>query len=202
MSAKDLNAEEQILEASRKVFIRKGFDGARMQEIADEAGINKSLLHYYYRSKDKLFEGVFKEAFCKFIPTVGNIFNTDGDLFEKIEKFIDVYVDMLIANPYIPIFILNEINRNPEKILQMLKHSGIHPENFVKFIENEIKKKKIKQISPEHLIVNMLSLCIFPFAGRPVIQGMLFKNSKKEYDRFLTDRKKEITKFIFNAIEK
>ena len=202
MTKKDLNTEEQILEASRNVFIRKGFDGARMQEIADEAGINKSLLHYYYRSKDKLFEGVFNEAFGKFIPKVGNLFNTEGDLFEKIEKFIDIYIDMLIANPYIPIFILNEINRNPEKIIQMLKHWGVKPENFVKVINKEIKKKKIKYISPEQLIVNMLSLCIFPFAGRPIIQGMLFNNNKKEYDKFLKERKKEITKFIFCAIEK
>jgi TetR/AcrR family transcriptional regulator len=202
MSTKDLNTEEQILEASKKVFIRKGFDGARMQEIADEAGINKSLLHYYYRSKDKLFEGVFKEAFRKFIPAVGNIFNTEGDLFEKIKKIIDVYIDMLIVNPYIPIFILNEINRNPEKILQMIKLSGVKPENFVMLIHEAVKKKKIKPISPEQLIVNMLSLCIFPFAGRPIIQGMIFNNNKKAYDKFLMERKKEITKFIFSAIKK
>lgn len=201
MSGKDLNTEEQILEAARIVFIRKGFDGARMQEIADEAGMNKALLHYYYRSKDRLFEAVFNEAFGKFVPKLGYILNTEGSLKDKIEDFIDVYIDMLNANPYIPMFILHEINRDPQRVITLMKQTGIKPEKFIQIIEREIKNRNIRRVSPYHLLVNMLSLCIFPFAGRPIIQGMLFNNNKKEFDKFLSERKEEIRKCIFNSIE-
>ena len=200
MPVKELNTEQLILEGARKVFIIKGFDGARMQEIADESGINKALLHYYYRSKDKLFEAVFTEALGKFLPKLGEIFNSDDDLCKKIESFVDIYIDMLIANPYLPMFILHEINRDHKRIINLMKQSGLKPEGIIKQIQNDIKNKKINHISPEQLIVNMLSLCIFPVAGRPLIQGILFNNNKKNYDKFLLERKKEVTKFILNSI--
>jgi TetR/AcrR family transcriptional regulator len=200
MSVKELNTEQQILEGAKKVFIIKGFDGARMQEIADEAGINKALLHYYYRSKDKLFEAVFRESLGTFIPKLGELFNSDLDLCNKISSFVNIYVDMLLANPYLPMFILHEINRDPHRIIYIMKQSGLKPDIFIKQIQNDIKKKKIKTITPLQLLVNMLSLCIFPFAGRPIIQSMLFNNNKKEYDKFLLEREKEITKFILNSI--
>ena len=199
---KDKSTENVILDAAKIVFVRKGFDGARMQEIADEAGINKSLLHYYYRSKDNLFEAVCKESMGRFIPKLGVAFSSDDIFSEKIRSFVGIYMDMLIANPYIPMFILHEINRDPERILYLLKQQGLKPDIFMKQIQEEVRKKRIKPVDPLQLIVNMLSLCIFPFAGRPIIQGMLFNNDKKGYDKFLQVRKKELAKFILSAIGK
>ena len=89
MSEKDSNTEQIILKAARKVFTHKGFDGARMQEIADEAGINKALLHYYFRSKDKLFEAIFKEVITTFFPRIISVLTSDLSLFEKITLFTD-----------------------------------------------------------------------------------------------------------------
>ena len=104
------NTEKKILEAAKEVFIEKGNDGARMQEIADKAGINKSLLHYYYRTKEKLFESVFKFAFSQFAPKVLNAFDGDEDFFKQLEKFISIYIDIISKNAFIPMFILNEVN--------------------------------------------------------------------------------------------
>lgn len=120
--------ETRILEAAKKVFIRKGLDGSRMQEIANEAGINKALLHYYFRSKQKLFEAVFSYAFIKFLPKVTEVLNADMPFLKKIEIFIDNYIDLLIENPFLPIFILNELYRQPEKLIYLIRSSGIHPE--------------------------------------------------------------------------
>jgi AcrR family transcriptional regulator len=114
----DGTTEEKILIGARKVFIAKGMAGARMQDIADEAGINKALLHYYFRSKEKLFEQIFKELSFQFLPRVNAIFESDRPLFEKIEMFCGEYISKMIENPFIPLFIVNEMNKQPDVFLK------------------------------------------------------------------------------------
>ncbi len=198
---KDLTTEEQILEAAKKVFVEKGFDGARMQQIADEAGMNKALLHYYYRSKDKLFEAVLKQTISGFIPKVGLILTSEKPLFEKIEHFINVYIDMLVKNPHFPLFIIHELSRNPEMIALFIKEQGLEPELLIKQIEKDIKEGKIRKLKPEHLIINMISLCIFPIAAKPIIKMMIFNNDESIFKQFIKERKKEVTEFIINSIK-
>ncbi len=197
------NTENKILEAAKKVFVRKGKAGARMQEIADEAGINKSLLHYYYRSKEKLFGAVFKFAFSKFIPKLVNHFENYDTIFDAIEAFIHKYIDIISKNPFIPMFIMNEVNkRNTSSVINVIKSSGINIDIFSKLINKEIEKGTIKQIDPRTLIVNVIALCIFPFIGRPLIEVIIYKNDTDEYDLFLENRKKEVTELIINSIKK
>ncbi len=119
------STEEKILAAAKKVFIAKGMAGARMQDIADEAGINKALLHYYFRSKEKLFEMIFMEAAQKLFPKINFIFESDVSLFEKIENFCEEYITIMSENPYLPLFVLNEISRDPEIFMKKIwgKHN-------------------------------------------------------------------------------
>ncbi|MBN1251529.1 MAG: TetR family transcriptional regulator [Bacteroidales bacterium] len=195
--------ELKIIEAAKKVFVRKGKDGTRMQEIADEAGINKSLLHYYYRTKEKLFGAVFKFAFSKFAPELVNSFNSDVDIFTKIENFINNYIDLINKNPFIPLFILNEINKKDASfVTNFIKSSGINVNQFRNQINLEIEKGTIKKIDPNNLIVNIIGLCVFPFIGKPLIQVILFDDNENEYDNFLLNRKKEVAEFIINSIKK
>ncbi len=120
-STKDQTTEEKILVASKKIFLTKGLDGARMQDIADEAGINKAMLHYYFRSKDKLFEHIFTEVAGHFLPKIIAILASEKTVFEKIETFCNEYINQVIQTPYVPIFILNEINKQPEAFLKKEK---------------------------------------------------------------------------------
>ena len=113
---KNISAEEKILAAAHKVFTTKGMNGARMQDIADEAGINKALLHYYFKDKDKLFETIFVVEAQRFFPKITMIFQSDAPLFEKIENFVSEYIDEMQENPYLPWFVINEMNRDPEKL--------------------------------------------------------------------------------------
>jgi len=196
------DTEQKIFEAAKIVFIRKGMSGARMQEIADEAGINKALLHYYFRSKEKLFDAVFRDTFSQIAPKILSIFGSDKNIFEKIKLFIGSYIDLLKENPHIPIFILNELQKNPHWIIDFIRSQGVHPEFIISLINKEIKKGIIKKVKPEHLLVNIISLCIFPFAARPMIEGLIFKGKTKSYNKFLDERKKEITNFIINSIKK
>lgn len=201
--AKDKGAEERILAAAKKVFTTKGMAGARMQDIADEAGINKAMLHYYFRDKDKLFELVFLDEAQKFFPKINAIFNSDVLLFEKIENFVTEYIDEMQENPYLPWFVMNELHRDADQFMYKIwgKDNLPKPGKFLEQIESEIKKGTIKRISPVHLLMNMISMTIFPFVGRPMFVRNL-RLTDKQFGEIMEQRKKEIPKFIIDAIRK
>jgi len=200
---KDQSTEEKILSAARKVFLSKGLAGARMQDIADEAGINKALLHYYFRSKEKLFEMIFIESAQKLFPKINFIFESNMPLFEKIEHFADEYISVMVENPYLPSFVLNEINQNPASFFKKLteKFGFPDPKLFLKQIEKEIRKGNIKRINPVQLLMNMLSLCIFPFMAKPLFQLRLGVG-EIQFREFMEQRKKEVPRFIIDSIKK
>jgi len=194
--------EATILEAARKVFISNGFDGSTMQMIADEARINKALLHYYYRNKDTLFESVFFEAFKKIVPHMMQIMNPEKDFFTRIKTFVVNYITVLQEVPEIPLFILHELRRNPDRLVKLVSMSGIEPKAFMKVIEEEIRTGNIREIDPMQLMVNLLAMTIFPFAARPMIQGFIMNNDEEMFNEFLEKRKTEVSTFIINAIKK
>jgi TetR/AcrR family transcriptional regulator len=195
--------EALIFEAARKVFGMKGLDGARMQEIADEAGINKALLHYYFRTKEKLFEAVFTDTFKSFFPKAMSIMASQEISFnEKIETFVDVYISLIQENPYIPGFMFHQLSKGgPDRIVTIFKESGIKPDILFQQVELEIKKEAIYPIDPIHLLVNIISMCIFPFLARPILSGFLIRDTKA-YDQFLEERKREVPRFIINSIQR
>lgn len=195
------DTENRILNAAKKVFIKNGLSGTRMQNIANEAKINKAMLHYYFRSKEKLFDAVFKYAFFKFVPKIEEILNSDKSIFEKIELTAEQYISALMRNQFIPLFVLHEINRNPKRLFELMQQVGINPGMLVEQFQQEIKKGNIINISPEQLIINLLSLCVFPIAGRPLLQRVFFHNDKRQYKQFLESRKKEVPQFVINSIK-
>ena len=202
VNKKNDDTQERILAASKKIFLAKGMSGARMQDIADEAGINKALLHYYFRNKEQLFETIFKEASAQFFPKIVGVIESELPLFEKIEIFCKVYIDMLIQNPYMPLFVLTEINKDPKRLKYRIWKDRESPfGNFAAHVEKEIKAKKIKPIKPGHLFINMLSMCIFPFLSKPMwllASGM----DEAQFNVFMEQRKTEIPKFIIDSIKK
>ncbi len=195
------DTENRILQAAKKVFIKNGLSGSRMQNIANEAKINKALLHYYFRSKEKLFDAVFKYAFFKFVPKVEEVMNSKKSLFEKIELMADQYITVLMKNQFIPLFVLHEINRNPKRLYELMQQVGLNPSILVEQIQQEIKKGNIINIRPEQLVVNLLALCVFPVAARPLLQRVFFENNQKRYKQFLESRKKEVPQFVINSIK-
>ena len=200
---KDKTTEARILDAAKKIFVAKGMSGARMQDIADEAGINKALLHYYFRNKEKLFEVIFMEAANKLFPRINRIFSSDQPLFEKIENFCEEYITVVMENPYLPLFVLNEINQHPEHFLEKIwtGKSKPDPQKFLDQIEREIKKGRIKRVSPLHLLMNLISMTIFPFVSKPMFQRNLGLDDL-QFRSVMEQRKKEIPQFIIAAIKK
>jgi len=194
------NAEERIFSAARDVFFEQGFDGARMQEIARRAGINQSMLHYYYRTKDKLFDAVFQFAARQALGKVFAVLDADLPLLEKIERFVHTYVDMIFANPHIPAFILQELRRNPDRLQSFVSSNAReHLSILQRQIAEAVERGQISPIRPEHLMANMFALSVFPFVARPMLQGALGL-TKAEYDELLLERKTEVTRFVLNGL--
>ncbi|NOU45877.1 MAG: TetR/AcrR family transcriptional regulator [Bacteroidales bacterium] len=195
-----MTTEEQILVAARKVFVRKGMEGSRMQEIADEAGINKALLHYYFRSKEKLFEQIFKEGLGQLWPKVQVSIEESDGICEFVESFIGHYLDTIKELPYLPQFILHEINRDPSIIVSVIKGQGLPFPKVQALIDKDVAAGRIKPIQLEHLMVNMVSMVLFPVIGQPIIQAILFNNDSEKYANFLDERKSVVTSFVLQAI--
>ena len=191
--------EEKILEAAKKVFHRKGFEGARMQEIADEAGINKALLHYYFRSKDNLFEAVFRDAFFQLMGHAKTVFFSDKPLKEKIQSFLTHYLDVITKNSYIPWFILNAIYERTGQMKAIFDQSDLNPPELMHHIQGQIRKEYGSVVNPFHIWLNVLSLSIFPVVAKPLIME-IFQLPEEGYQQILEQRKTEVPRFIANAL--
>jgi len=196
----DKNTEKTILEAAKRVFHERGLAGARMQQIADEAGINKALLHYYFRNKQQLFKAVFSEAFATLIPQINEMFNTEEPLFDKIRSFADRYTALLMQHPYLPGFIINEINNNPKFASEYLTAVRPEPDKLLIQIQEEVEKGNILPVNPLQLVINLLSLCIFPFVAAEMIKNIRGL-SQEEFDNLLEERRKYVPEFVINAIK-
>jgi TetR/AcrR family transcriptional regulator len=199
MTGKEHVTETRIMEAAEEVFTRRGFDGARMQEIADTAGINKALLHYYFRSKERLFNAVFRQVTSRIFPPIMQILEEDLPFLEKIIRFINTFIDLLVANPQIPAFILHEINNNPARFSGISQNHGIDSLRISRQIQSEIQAGRIRAAKPEHLLVNLLSMCVFPFIARPLVKGLL-QMDEPGFELFLESRKSEIVNFFIQSI--
>ena len=194
-----ISTEERILDAAMEVFIAKGFDGARMQEIADIAEINKALLHYYFRSKDKLFEAVFKETLLRIGPLVLSFVNEPIPLEVKIWKFVDEYIEIIKKSPKLPLFVLNEIHVNPERVLSFLNIDAFLDTDVLQEQLNKETGVTLNQIKVKHFVVNILSMTIFPFIGKPIMQKTL-KIKEDDWEKFLEERKRIVPQTIMNWI--
>jgi len=198
--------EVKILVSAKKVFYQKGLKGARMQEIADDAGVNKAMLHYYFRSKEKLFDKVFEESVQSVTPVLMNVFLEDSDLNTKIAHLVEMLIDLFMNEPYLSNFIVNELSQNPEKLfLNVLDLEDGLIGKVIPLINQqlqvEIEKGNINsEIRSAELIVNIMSLCLFPIMSQTVLQKTLGIDDERMI-RFMNKRKQTVTQFVLDAIK-
>ena len=194
--------ENGILNAAKKIFQQKGMVAARMQEIADEAGINKAMLHYYYRSKELLFEAVFTSAFSLLAPQLNAVLNDDSSVEDTIKNFTSNYTAFMLKHPYLPNFIIQELNRNEDFIMK-LKQNASFPnlEKFKAKVDDEVQLGILNPIAADQLFVNILALNIFPFLGKPLIKAFTDKDDAA-FKHFVNNRKTDVATFIINSIKR
>lgn len=177
--------EQKIIISAEKLFYQKGKAGTSMQDIADDAGINRTLLNYYFRSKDQLFEAVFRKALGLIIPSVVELMNSDISFDAYIPRMIHTIIDNMIANPQIPVFVLQELSSNPERMPQFIKEMGIDPQ----LIQNKMKGRAEAEGDFPQFVMNLISLCIFPFAAKPVVLDILYHGDNEAYIAAMQERK-------------
>ena len=201
--AENSDTEQKILASAEEVFHEKGYDGARMQEIAEHAGINKGLLHYYFKTKDKLFEAIFSTALQHMISKIFAIMDMEASLEEKIHLIVDQYMAMIMKNPTLPRFVLNELNKNADQFIE--KHFRRDAQqifaSFERSVSQEVNAGRIRDINARHLFMNIMSLMVFPFIGRPLLQ-VAMATSNAAFAQMMTERRAHIREFVINAIKK
>jgi len=202
MSEKDKITEEKIFDAAVEEFEEKGMDGSRMQKIADRAGINKALLHYYYRSKDKLFQQVFDRLANKLLDRLLNCLDNDFPLEKKLKLFYMEHIRFMQKHPKMPAFIFHELNRNPERIQTVFNSERIRflRENLFRQIDEEKSAGEIRNIDNLQLFINIIALSAFPFVARGLLESIL-KVNNIQFDDFIEARKTELPEFVINSVK-
>ncbi|MCK5171137.1 MAG: TetR/AcrR family transcriptional regulator [Bacteroidales bacterium] len=191
-----IDTQEKIIKSATELFLEKGYDRTSVRDIASKANINVSLMNYYFRSKEILFETIINLLIGKASGSLKDILDFELELNEKIRQYICKYIDMLISNPLLISFILAVLNRNPEKLTKLKVVDNLYnTENFAKQLEEEYKKGKIRKVNPEQFYLNMLSLITLPFAIKNIIND---RNnfSQKEFNEFIKERKE----IIYNTL--
>jgi TetR/AcrR family transcriptional regulator len=201
MSENDKLTEQKIFEAATEVFMEKGMDGARMQDIADRACINKSLLHYYYRTKDHLFEAVFEMIFRNLMKKFAPVLDENLSLEEKIRFFFSEHIGFLQDNPRLPSFVLYEINRHPARVKKLLKKVNIEKTWSQLYNQHgeELRQYNITRESFPQILVTFVAMSVFPFAARGIVEYFL-ESSGKKFDSFVEERKLFAAEFMINSI--
>ena len=189
---KQVATEEKILRAAEAEFIQHGYHGSRMQSIAERAEINKAMLHYYFRSKDQLFERIFQEKAQDFFPKVNVIFQTDAPFITKLEYFIDDYMALLLANPYLPFYMISVSSTNAEMFERVKLDFPIH---FVAAFEKASTQGEIRQHHPMQFMMSVMGMCVMPFLSKHII-CKVFKKDDEAFFNLMHLRATEIKTYF------
>ncbi len=203
MEDKDINTKQSIMQAAENEFINKGYAGAKMTEIAKRAGVNHAMLHYYFRNKENLFNIVFLQKVKLFASSFANTFDKKLPLFEKIRLGIEAHFDIMAENPRLPFFVYSEIITNEERknvfIKTLIPNVSKILDELKEQMESEIKKGTIKAIEPLDLLINVVSLNVFPFLADPFL-SVLVKNRGLNYNEILKQRRENNVQLILNSL--
>ncbi|MDB5105568.1 MAG: TetR/AcrR family transcriptional regulator [Fibrobacteres bacterium] len=203
------DTEKRILAAARKEFIAKGLEGARMQAVATEAGVNKALLHYYFRSKDKLYQKVLEDTISTVWGKLQAEFRAQpqtAGVEGIVRTIVSTYIRTLAANPDFPLFVFREIAGGggsfPFVLQELLRNFRDVPATLVKTLQDEAKAGLIKPVHPLHFIMNLMGMTVTTFLAMPMLQRLgPAVGLKIEFnDAFLEERIASITDTLLNGI--
>ncbi len=198
--------EEKILAAAQRVFVRRGIAGARTEEIAKEAGVNRALINYYFRSREKLAEAVFARVATSLFPPLMKTLGSDLPLRKKLQEVIDLELTQLSANPFLPLYVLAELQYHPEKLKKLIAQIvPIHQlqEQVLSKLQNQLDEEaeagRLIPVLAKDLMVMLMSLLIFPFAASTMIETMIGLD-ERERQEMLARRRSDLADFILKGL--
>lgn len=202
---RDIGTETRILQAATRIFLEKGRDGARMQEIAETAGINKALLHYYFRTKDRLYEEVFRREFETYMGGFLSSIPETQDFKTLLRFFIDNYIDRLAQRPQVVSFVLWEIRQGGEMFQRVMKNylyrdGATERPFFVGLVDRAVEAGHIRQVDGVQFIMSLIGVCVYPFIARPILERMMVGVDVLS-EAFLKQRKEEVFQLFWHGIK-
>lgn len=202
----ETDAKTRILDAADEVFVRRGIDGARMQEIADHAGVNKALLHYYFRTKADLARAVWLRIASSFVPGIFQMMASDLPLGEKIDRFFDLYHTRLPRPPYLLAYVVSEAARHPDFVdefysLERRKAARRMMRKLSEQIDEQVKKRKIAPVSAEQFFVTLVSSCLYPFAAGPMF-GEVLGLGPTGFHKFMEQRRRALPIILKRVLQR
>jgi TetR/AcrR family transcriptional regulator len=202
VSAPESNAssEQRIKDAARKVFLMKGFAGARVQEIADEAGMNRVLVNYYFRSKERLFQVVFQDAMSEIDNRLLLVVQSEAAIQEKIAQVVEGYMTQAIIDPLVETFLINEFNQHPDLMREVFQESkAAHAITvFVRELDVAFARGEIRYTGYQ-VFLTIMSICMFPFAAQAMLSNLL-ELSPERYVKLLEERKAICADMVWRAV--
>lgn len=195
------SAEERILEAATQNFLFRGYAGARMQQIANDAGVNKALLHYYFESKELLFRKVMEDALSGFALLSEMVVDKQAaTLRQRLQMLVDRFLQVLLRKPFLPGFIIQEANQHPEMLYPILESYKADLNSLQQEINEEASMGLMQAVDARELLVNMFSVCLFPFLAMPLISQVLYPGGEEALGRLLDQRKKAVEELVLNKV--
>lgn len=205
MKPEDESMEIKILKAAEKLFVEQGLAKTTTGQIAKEAGCNQALVHYYYRTKDNLFEKVFEEKICLMATNLLGANSTGGTFEEKITRMIEIHFDFLMENAKLVPFVFNEFSSNPDRVRLLFDRLKQYPNSIFTQIENslreEVGKGTLRPVSGVDFLFTVVSLNVAPFLMKPIFQKVL-NTSDEDYQEFLKHRKRETIDTVLARLRK
>ncbi len=204
MTDDKISTKEKILQAALEIFVKKGKEGARMQEIADCAGVNKAMLFYYYTSKDLLYAEVFRSNIIEIITNVKSIFISESNPERKLEQIVDAYIHFFNEHPNLPKLIMREIANDGEVIRNMIRGlkqnvAADIPDKFIALIQDSISDSHFHKVDPKQTIISIFGMCIIYFVGKPLIETLL-ELEDVDNAKFIEQRKQNILFILKNGL--
>ena len=194
-------AQRKIVGIARELFVKKGFRGTTVRDIAAESGVNVAMVNYYFRSKEKLFDTIFEEAFTILSEKIFCLIDSDLPFFELIRKWIYSYYDMLLEYPDLPLFVMNELSTNPEKLNKCFyKNPDLLYLKLMERIKEEEAMGTIRPVPVHDFLLNIVSLSVFPFVAKPIAH-QFFNLLEEQYVKLIDKHREYVVDFIINAVK-
>lgn len=194
MPLKDTGTEQLIKETTKRLLFAEGKLYATTQAIADAAGINRTAVHYYYRTRDQLIGQVFNESMLALSERLDKVITSEKAFRPKVEELIDVFLTEMMAYPYEETFLVTEINNAGHKLIQNINEAPIAA--FLADAQTEMEAGTIEKMNPIHFLMNLFSLLSYPIIMAPLYQ-QFFQSSKEDFDKLIGERKEIICRMLF-----
>lgn len=195
--------ELKILEAAKVVFVRKGYEATKMSDIATEVGIGRTALHYYFRTKEMLFDAIFGQVIAELVPNIEPIANMNCTILDKIEQVIPIYADLLMRNPLIPIFVASEMNRDPDHLIQTMGKNTARLFPFLKLkkqLLSEMEEGTLKKLPFVDVVTTLISLMVFPMLTRNLVTEIFLEGDNEAFTDYYLKRRKLVAQIMRNLL--